>query len=191
MRLVCVALSLTALAACQPALQPPAPSVVDAPVVPPPPPFTAVSDNARAVTGGVTLSAEPGSGDEDKPSMKLVGVNGLAYVTDLLPEAADVAVAIDWKILFGEDVVTVANPARGAASVQVHTILSEDMPVNAANGGFCGGARTNYIALATGLEQNGQKLMSIAAFSSDVWPPQSPNVLCGVYTYAPPDSPDF
>jgi len=183
-----IAVGVLALAACQPAPQPATP-VADAPYIPPAPSFAAVSDNARAVTGAVTPSAEPAMSEDAPPSMKLTGVNGLVYVTELLPDAADAASAIDWTVLFREEVVTSANPPRGAPSVQVHTITREDIPANAANGGFCGAQRTNYIAMATGLTQNGQSLMSIAAFSSNVWPPQTPDVLCGVYTYAPPDSP--
>lgn len=183
-----IATSVLALVACQPAPPPPAP-LADAPYIPPAPSFAAVSDNARAVTGAVTPSAEAGKAEDAQPSMKLIGVNGLVYVTELLPDAADAASAINWTVLFGQEVVTTPNPPRGAPSVQIHTITREDIPANAANGGFCGSERTNYIAMATGLEQNGDSLMSIAAFSSNVWPPQTPDVLCGVYTYAPPESP--
>lgn len=158
------------------------------PFVPPPPAFAAASDNARAVTGAVSLSAEPREADE-APRMKLVGVNGLAYFTELLPEAAAFGEAIDWTVLFRQEVVATANPPPGAPSVQVHTIVREEVPLTASNGGFCGEDPTNYIALATGLEQQGEKLMSVAAFKGGVWPPQTPDALCGVYTYTPPESP--
>lgn len=185
-----LAAALLLLAACNPAQteQGAAPPADGVPVIPPPPAFAAASDNARAVTGAVSLSAAPREAD-DAPRMKLVGVNGLTYVTELLPDAAAFGEAVDWTVLFRQDVVAAANPPPGAPSVQVHTIVREDVPLTASNGGFCGEGRTSYIALATGLERQGQPLMSIAAFRGGVWPPQSPDALCGVFTYTPPESP--
>ena len=118
--------------------------------------------------------------------MKLVAANGLTVWTELIPGGAEQAKVIDWKALFGQEVVVTGNAAPGAPTVDMHSIFQEDVPATATNGGFCGTEPTSFIAMATGLDSVGQKFMSIAAFKGDVWPPASQDVLCGTFNYIPP-----
>jgi hypothetical protein len=148
--------------------------------------FEAMSRTAEAFTGNIVLSAEPRASADAPPSMKLVGANGLTFVTELIPGGAGQAKGVDWKALFGEEVVVTGNPAPGAPSVDVHAVVREDVPNTAANGGFCGQEATGYIAMATGLEVQGQPFMSIAAFKGSAWPPANESDLCGTFNYAPP-----
>lgn len=165
-----------------------------APMEPAPDPrpmtFEAMSRTAEAFTGAITLTAQPRSGPNAAPSMKLVGANGLTYVTELLPGAAEQATMIDWKALFGEEVMVAGNPAPGAPSIDVHSIVSEEVPGSTANGGFCGkDTKVSFIAMATGLQSGGQSFISIAAFKGEVWPPTAETDLCGTFNYIPPAPP--
>jgi hypothetical protein len=162
----------------------------DAPMEPPPEPnpvtFEAMSRTAEAFTGAITLSAEPRSGPNAPPAMKLVAANGLTIWTELLPGGAEQATVIDWKALFGQEVVVGGNSAPGAPSIDMHSIFQEDVPATATNGGLCGAEPTSFIAMATGLESAGGAYMSIAAFKGDVWPPTGEDALCGTFNYIPP-----
>lgn len=165
-----------------------------APMEPAPDPrpmvFEAMSKTAEAFTGAITLTAEPRSGPNSPPSMKLVGANGLTYVTELLPGAAEQATSVDWKALFGADVVVGGDPAPGAPSIDIHSISREEVPAAAMNGGFCGkDTPPSFIAMATGLESGGQPFISIAAFKGNVWPPAAETDLCGTFNYIPPAPP--
>lgn len=180
-----VLVCLLALAGCQPAAEAPAPAGPVA-VEPPPVRFPALSDNARAVTGDIELSPLPRKGPDAPPEMKLMTATGIEFLTELMPGAAGNAPGVDWKKLFGSEVVTTGNPPRGAPSVDMHDIYSETVPRGAHEGGFCGDEPTAFIAMATGLEVDGQKRMSIAAFKGDTWPPEGAPQVCGVFSYAPP-----
>ncbi len=165
-----------------------------APMEPAPDPrpmvFEAMSKTAEAFTGAITLTVEPRSGPNAPPSMKLVGANGLTYVTELLPGAAEQATVIDWKALFGQDVVVTGNPAPGAPSIDIHSIAREEVPASSVNGGYCGkDTPPSFIAMATGLESGGQPFISIAAFKGNVWPPAAETDLCGTFNYIPPAPP--
>ncbi len=167
---------------------------VGAPMEPAPDPrpmvFEAMSKTAEAFTGAITLTAEPRSGLNSPPSMKLVGANGLTYVTELLPGAAEQATVIDWKALFGADVAVTGDAAPGAPSIDIHSIAREEIPAGAVNGGFCGkDAAASFIAMATGLDSGGQPFISIAAFKGNVWPPAAETDLCGTFNYIPPAPP--
>ncbi len=177
------------LAACQPAAEAPAPAepVAAAPMPEAPPVrFPALSDSAKTLTGDIALSPLPRKGPDAPPEMKLVTATGVEFLTELMPGAADNAPGVDWKKLFGSEVVTTGNPGPGAPSVDMHDIYSETVPQGAAEGGFCGDEPTAFIAMATGLEVDGQKRMSIAAFKGDTWPPEGAPQVCGVFSYAPP-----
>jgi len=165
-----------------------------APMEPAPAPrpvtFEAMSKTAEAFTGAITLSVEPRPGPNAAPRMKMVGANGLTFITELLPGAAEQASLINWKEIFGEDVVVSGNAPPGAPSIDMHSVIQEDVPGTALNGGFCGkDTPTSFIAMATGLDSVGQKYMSIAAFKGDAWPPTSADVLCGTFNYIPPAAP--
>lgn len=165
-----------------------------APMAPAPDPrpmtFEAMSRTAEAFTGAITLSAEPRGGPNAPPAMKLVGANGLTLLTELIPGGAEQATVVDWKALFGEEVVVTGNAPPGAPSVDVHSVVKEEAPAGAANGGFCGAdTPTTFLAMATGLGAQGQPYMSLAAFKGDVWPPASADALCGTFNYIPPASP--
>lgn len=200
MRMISLGLALT-LAACQPApvdTAAPTPPATPAatPAVSPEPEqpamqargatFEAMSKTAEAVTGNITLTAEPRASADAAPSMKLAGANGLSFVTELVPDGALKAERVDWSVLFGGNVAATGNAPPGAPSVDVHRIVREDVPNTARNGGYCGQAPTTFIAMATGLEVQGQPFMSIAAFKGDAWPPVNETDLCGIYNYAPP-----
>jgi len=191
---------LVLLAACGPQPAPePTPEELGqdepgAPMEPAPDPrpmtFEAMSRTAEAFTGAITLSAEPRGGPNAPPAMKLVGANGLTLLTELIPGGAEQATIVDWKALFGEDVVVAGNAAPGAPSVDVHSVVKEEVPAGAANGGLCGaGTPTTFLAMATGLGAQGQRYMSLAAFKGDVWPPASEDALCGTFNYIPPEAP--
>ena len=201
MRLILAASCLVLLAACGAPTQTAEPTPEEmgqddpgAPMEPAPAPrpvtFEAMSKTAEAFTGAITLSVEPRPGPNAAPRMKMVGANGLTFLTELLPGAAEQATLINWKEIFGEEVVTSGNPAPGAPSIDLHSVIQEDVPATAINGGFCGkDTPTSFIAMATGLDSGGQDYMSIAAFKGDVWPPTSADVLCGTFNYIPPAPP--
>lgn len=148
--------------------------------------FAAMSRTAEAFTGDITLNAEPRGGPNAPPAMKLTGANGLTYHTELLPGAAEQVTAVDWKALFGEEVVVDVNAPPGAPSVDIHSVTQEDIPATSVNGGLCGHEPASFLAMATGLDSGGQKYMSIAAFKGSVWPPAAETDLCGTFNYIPP-----
>lgn len=165
-----------------------------APMEPAPEPrpvtFEAMSKTAEAFTGAITLSAEPRPGPNAAPRMKLVGANGLTFVTELMPGGAERAPAVDWKALFGEEVVVTGDAPPGASTVDLHAVVEEVVPNTATNGGFCGKDEpTAFIAMATGLDSGGQPYISIAAFKGNVWPPAAETDLCGTFNYIPPAPP--
>lgn len=201
MRLMFAASFLIMLAACGGPTQTAEPTPEEmgqdepgAPMEPAPAPrpvtFEAMSKTAEAFTGAITLSVEPRPGPNAAPRMKIVGANGLTFITELLPGAAEQASVIDWKAVFGEEVVVSGNAPPGAPSIDMHSVVQEDVPGTAANGGFCGkDTPTSFIAMATGLGGSGGQHMSIAAFKGDAWPPASADVLCGTFNYIPPAPP--
>lgn len=193
---------LALLAACGPQRAPapgPAPEKAGrdepgAPAAPTPDPrpmtFEAMSRTAEAFTGAITLTAEPRAGANAPPAMKLVGASGLTLFTELIPGGAAQATGIDWKALFGEQIVATGNATPGAPSIDVHTVLREEVPASAPNGGFCGpDTPTTFLAMATGLVAQGQPFMGLAAFRGDVWPPAGMDALCGTFNYIPPAPP--
>ncbi|MEZ6028600.1 MAG: hypothetical protein R3C46_02520 [Hyphomonadaceae bacterium] len=151
--------------------------------------FEAMSRTAEAFTGAITLTAEPRSGPNAPPAMKIAAANGLVLRTELMPGAAEQATIIDWKALFGDGVVVGADAPPGAPTIDMHAVVSEEVPAASINGGLCGPDEpAAFIAMATGLELGGHKYMSIAAFRGHVWPPENPDVLCGTFNYVPPAS---
>src|SRR5690606_4940001 len=96
--------------------------------------FEAMSRTAEAFTGAGTLTAEPRSGPNAPPAMKIAGANGLTLRTELIPGGAEQATAIDWKALFGQEVVVTGNAAPGAPSVDMHSVVQEDVPASSVNG---------------------------------------------------------
>lgn len=201
MRLMFAASFLIMLAACGGPTQTAEPTPEEmgqdepgAPMEPTPAPrpvtFAAMSKTAEAFTGAITLSVEPRSGPNAAPRMKMVGANGLTFITELLPGAAEQATVINWKEIFGEDVVVSGDAPPGGPSIDMHSVVQEDVPTTAANGGFCGkDTPTSFIAMATGLGPSGGQYMSIAAFKGNAWPPASADVLCGTFNYTPPAPP--
>ncbi len=192
-------LAALVLAACQPTREDPALAPTaqdsglddpDAPTVPPPDPapvtFEALSKTAEAFTGAISLSVQPRAGPNAQPAMKLEAATGLIYLTELNPGGAEQARVIDWKGIFGADVVAAANPPSGAPSIDLHIVTSETVPPAAPNGGFCGDEKTFAIAMATGLFVGAQQMISLAAFKGDQWPPADETALCGTFNYAPP-----
>jgi hypothetical protein len=201
MRLAISAVALLALAACGgPSSKPVAELTPEemgqddpnAPMEPDPDPnpmtFDAMSKTAESFTGAITLTAEPRPGPNATPRMKLVGANGVTFLTELIPGGAEQAPNIDWKSIFGQDVVVTGNPAPGAPSVDMHGVVEEHVPNTAPNGGFCGTEATSFIAMASGLTMtgSGDKYLSIAAFKGNQWPPADDTALCGTFNYAPP-----
>lgn len=180
---------LAALAACQPASAPDV-AVVDTPAEPAPDPtpvvFPALSDDTKAKTGDISLSAMPRAGPNAPPAMKLTTGTGVVFETELMPGAAEQAANVDWKALFGSEVVVTGNPPPRAPTVDMHDVVMETVPKEATQGGFCGAEPTAFIAMATGLEIGGQQMMKIAAFKGDIWPPEGAPQVCGVFSYAPP-----
>lgn len=201
MRLMFAASFLIMLAACGGPTQTAEPTPEEmgqdepgAPMEPAPDPrpvtFAAMSKTAEAFTGAITLSVEPRSGPNAAPRMKMVGANGLTFITELLPGAAEQATVINWKEVFGEDVVVSGDAPPGGPSIDMHSVVQEDVPNTALNGGFCGKDEpTSFIAMATGLGSAGGQYMSIAAFKGNAWPPASADVLCGTFNYIPPAPP--
>jgi len=184
-------LPLLALAACQPqapAVPEPAPAQAAPEPGPAPPPvrFTPLSPNAATLTGAIALSPMPRSSPEAPPEMRLQTETGLIYTTELLVGGAEQATAIDWKSVFGADVVVAANPPRGAPSVDLHIIAGETVPDAASAGGFCGDDPTYALAMATGLVVDGKDQVALAAFKGSQWPPANASALCGTFSYAPP-----
>ena len=184
--------SLIALAACQPA--PAVEEVVkeepvaQAEAMPAPAPvtFTALSDLAKSVTGDITLSVKPRPDPGVAPTMVLETATGVLFETELMPGAAEQATTVDWKKLFGGDVVVTANPPPGSPSVDMHDVTLETVPKEASKGGFCGKDATAFIAMAAGLQQGDDYTIEIAAFGGDTWPPEGAPKVCGVFTYLPP-----
>jgi hypothetical protein len=161
-----------------------------APMAPAPDPapvtFPALSDATKAATGDVSLSAQPRAGRNAPPAMKLMTGTGVVFETELMPGAAEQATNVNWAMLFGSAVVVAGNPPPGAPTVDMHDVVMETVPKHATQGGFCGAEPTAFIAMATGLEIGGQKMMKIAAFKGDVWPPEGAPLVCGVFSYSPP-----
>lgn len=186
-------LGFLALAACQPqakvteAATTPQPAAAAEPAPAPQPViFTPISPTAEALTGRIALSPLPRPSADAAPQMKLEAATGLLYTTQLFSGGAEQATAIDWKSVFGAEVVSAANPPPGAPSVDLHIVGGETIPDNLATGGFCGDDPTYALAMATGLAIDGQDQIILAAFKGSAWPPANASALCGTFSYAPP-----
>lgn len=156
---------------------PPSPDPEIAPVT-----FEAMSRTAESFTGAITLEALPRVGPNAAPRMKLTAANGLTYVTELVPGGE--LQGIDWSILFGAPI----DPSNRSSltSVDVHVVQEETVPPGLTNGGLCGQDGVFAIAMAMPIEGAGGSYIGVAAFSGDVWPPESEAALCGIYNYLPP-----
>lgn len=176
------------VAACGPAQSPvqPAPAASDQPPAAKPVTFEPMSKTAISTTGQVSLSVAAPAGPDAPPSMKMVTGTGVEFITELVPGGAEQAISVDWRGIFGEQMPVSGVSPPGGPSIDVHSVVKETVPNEAANGGLCGAEPTAFIAMATGLETAGQPYMAIAAFGGDVWPPANGDKLCGIYTYSPP-----
>ena len=138
------------------------------------------------VTGDISLSVIPMADPNAPPSMKLETATGVVMETDLIPGAAALASGIDWGRLFEAEVFFGDNPPPTAVTVDIHKVVTESVPKEATKGGFCGSEPTGFIAMAAGVKSGEEDLIALAAFKSDVWPPESPPLMCGVFKYAMP-----
>lgn len=192
---IALAAAILALAACQPqapaaeapntrqAALPAEPALAPAPR---PVIFTPISREAEALTGRIALSPLPRPGAGVPPQMKIESATGLLYTTELLPGGAEQARNVDWKSVFGAEIVSAANPPPGAPSIDLHIVGGETIPDTLNSGGFCGEDPTHAIAMATGLVIEGRDQAILAAFKGATWPPVNASDLCGTFSYVPP-----
>ena len=118
--------------------------------------------------------------------MKIESATGLLYTAELLPGGAEQARNVDWKSVFGAEIVSAANPPPGAPSIDLHIVGGETIPDTLNSGGFCGEDPTYAIAMATGLVIEGRDQAILAAFKGATWPPVNASDLCGTFSYVPP-----
>ena len=111
--------------------------------------------------------------------MMITGAKGMAYETELAPGVAEEA-KLDWKAIFGAEVVTTPNPPPFSPSVEIHAVVSQTADM------LCGTETTSHIAIGTRLVVDSEDVMSLAAFKGGVWPPKNKSDLCGVFSYTPP-----
>ncbi|MDZ4761802.1 MAG: hypothetical protein SGJ21_12100 [Alphaproteobacteria bacterium] len=201
MRAAALAIVCLALGACQPQ-SPDTPVVAepeatgqDAPDAPQPPAaiamkpvtFEAMSKTAEAFTGAISLTAVSPVGPNATPTMILESASGLRYETRLVPGGAAQASAIDWSSLFNTEIDLAPDVASTSPSVDVHVVTSETAPDTAVNGGLCGVTPAFAIAMAVPIDAGAAgRMMSLAAFSGDQWPPNDESRLCGVFNYVLP-----
>ncbi|MBI1359132.1 MAG: hypothetical protein GC155_02485 [Alphaproteobacteria bacterium] len=196
MRLAVFAVSVLALAACQPAAKAPAAEAtkdapaaaaadVPTPVAVKPVSFDPLSKTAEAVTGAVSLTST-GEGSDGQPTMKLETSNGSVYKTSLRPAGAQEATAIDWSKIFNTKIDFDPQAPADIPSVDLHIVTGETISTSAPNGGFCGKDKTYAFAMAIPISTPTGVMMSIAAFKGDAWPPKDESALCGVYNYNAP-----
>jgi hypothetical protein len=186
---IAICLAAFAVAACAPSSEPakPVEQVKAEPAAEPPVfqpnsiTFQPLSKSAEA-TGAVSFSAGPRPDPNALPRMKITGVKGMAYETELAPGTADEA-KLDWKAIFGAEVVTTPNPPPFSPSVEIHAVVSQAGDV------LCGADKTSHIAIGTRLVVDGKDVMNLAAFKGGVWPPKNNSDLCGVFSYTPPPPP--
>jgi hypothetical protein len=143
--------------------------------------FEPLSKSAEA-TGAVSFSAGQRADPDAAPRMKITSAKGMTYETELAPGAVEEA-KLDWKAIFGAEVVTSANPPPFSPSVEIHAVVSQTGDL------LCGADKTSHIAIGTRLVVDGKDVMSLAAFKGGVWPPKSKSDLCGVFSYTPPPPP--
>jgi hypothetical protein len=209
MRLTCLALSILALAACQPGTdkakaaanadaRTQAEAKAEAPAAAPAADgqpqlvsqavsFDPLSKTAESVTGALSLSILPPSTPDAPPMTRMTASNGSVYETALVPGGAETARDVDWSSIFSTRISFEPNAPADVPSVDLHAVKSETIAPKAPNGGFCGKEKTGFLAMAIPITLPGGGLaMSIAAFKGDAWPPKDATALCGVYTYNTP-----
>ncbi|MEZ5937165.1 MAG: hypothetical protein R3C52_02980 [Hyphomonadaceae bacterium] len=140
--------------------------------------WEAVSSTAMAFTPGVlTVTPIPSLASNDPGGALFEFENGIRYKTRLMFGAAEQADQIDWAGL------TLGGSAR---DVSMYSVEQASVPDTARSGGLCPEA----FALGTYRTDNAAgPMLMIIAFAGDVWPPVTPDAVCGTFTYAPASAP--
>ena len=139
--------------------------------------YDAISKTAEAFTGALDISDVSPVGPNATPSIKISAATGLTY------EANQVSTAR------GGDHVGIGMwasfmPIPEDADVVLYSVTNEHVDAKAPNGGLCGGGeKISFLATASYGEDDGAKMMQIAAFSDPSWPPKKTPKLCGTFTY--------
>jgi hypothetical protein len=187
MRRAATALAVFALAACQPApveeakaLTPENPGREDPRVpftpayVAPPSAYAPISDMAVNVTPGeFTFTPTSRKSEGLPPGAVFASRDGYILETTLIPGGAQKGLHhSDWESVF-----RIFTGALDPASIDLYGVDRETIPKDLP-GGFC--RKTSFLATYT---PPGEKVMFIAAFEGDQWPPVSETALCGLFTY--------
>lgn len=187
-----IAAAILALAACQPAETPAAPTAEemgqDDPSVPfvpapvgPAKTYEATSKTAMSFTPGkLTLTPTPQASINLPEGAVFAFDNGITYETTSMPggaEQGDVAKQPKWASLFQDLTGAPVDPAK----VMMYAVDKETVPAGTPNGGFC--KKTSFLATYT-VVSPGAEDVTIAAFEGDEWPPASETALCGTFTYS-------
>lgn len=195
MRVVILAATALALAACQPETKPAeefaaaAPTLEemgqDDPSVPftpaevaPPRTYEAFSKTAMSFTPGVlTLTPTQQSSPNLPPGAAFAFGNGYILETTEIPGGAEMgATPFDFKPF----IIDTTGALIDLSKVQMYSVDKETVPAGTANGGFC--EKTTFLATYV-VRRPGMEDLTIVPFSGDTWPPKDASVLCGTFGY--------
>ena len=194
--LILTAVSLFALAACQPETKPaqesaaaqPTPEEMgqDDPSVPfepapvgPPKTYEAMSKTAMSFTPGkLTVTPVPQQSINLPSGAHFAFENGITYETVMVPGGAGMGDPVyDWSGAF-----PTASGAPDVGAIEMYTVEAETIPANAPNGGLC--AKPFIFAVYPHTDSQGE-VITIAAFGGNGWPPENPETaLCGTFSYS-------
>lgn len=200
-KLVLVAATLAALAACQPETKPASESAAapeaapastpeemgqddpDVPFVPaavdPPRAYEATSKTAMSFTPGtLTVTPTPQTGPNMPAGATFAFGNGYVLETTLMPGGATYG---DKPFDFSPFIIDSTGAPIDPARIVMYSVDKETIPPDAPNGGFCD--KTTSIATYS-VKSPGAEDLTIVAFRGDQWPPRDDTALCGTFMYS-------
>lgn len=196
MRILILAASLFALAACQPETKPaqesaaaqPTPEELgqDDPDIPfepapvgPPKTYEAMSKTAMSFTPGkLTVTPVPQQSINLPSGATFSFENGLKYETVMVPGGAGMGDPVyDWK-----DVFPNASGAVDVGDIEMYTVEGETIPQGLPNGGLC--EKPFIFGVYPHTDSQGE-VITVAVFTGNGWPPEKPDTaLCGTFSYS-------
>lgn len=144
--------------------------------------YEALSKTAMSITGDLNISPSPQKGPNLPPGVTFTFSKGMAFTASLSPGAAtDGAKPYDFKTVF-----PTMKPGD-VDRIQMYAVETELPAPPDKTGSICD--KTTFVATYlddAGTPNAGDDTFTVAAFSSDEWPPKDPDTaLCATYSYIP------
>lgn len=195
MRVVILAATALALAACQPETKPAEESAAVAPTaeemgqddpsvpfvpaeVGPPQTYEAFSKTAMSFTPGVlTLTPTKQQSPNLPPGAVFAFGNGYILETTEMPRGAEMG---EKPFDFKPFIIDASGTPVDVAQIRMYSVDKETVPAGSRNGGFC--EKTSFLATYI-VRSPGAEDLTVVPFSGDTWPPKDATTVCGTFLY--------